>query len=391
MIELVFFFQYISDLVLYQVNFNLHLHKACLSNTTDVKSYRDCYINLRGFSLVTNFTTYYSRLAVSILCVLYVSLAISWSDISGRRRRPLIFIAIFGQIMKSISGLINHFFNTSMVVTFIFNMIFELIGGINMMFVVAQIYTCETSTVGNRTMRLGLLWVVRLICEVIFYEIAEKFALNSGFYYSYTFCIVLSIIALVLATLLIKDEFVVPEVEKPSLLQLFDVTRIVHSFKLVFKKSLRSKRLLVLLLLIAYVMVYCVYEGENGTAALFHIHFQQAYKRRVDSISVTFAKNLSIIFNTLLCCVILSKCLKIRDVSIGIFAGICNLIGVILYFLVGNIWHVYIATMLNAFHGVILFTSVSFLTKFYDGKEFANGYIQWFLQKLSTALSRLYT
>ncbi|XP_065210855.1 uncharacterized protein LOC135838955 [Planococcus citri] len=369
MIELVFFFHYISDLVLSQVNLYLYLHKACLANTTTEKTYGACYIDQQGFTLVSKVTGSYYRWAMLFLCVFYVSLATSWSDTSGRRRRPLVFIAIFGQIMQSISGLINHFFDSSLIVAAISNMIFEFIGGIHMMFVVAQIYICEISAVGNRTMRLGLLWVVRLVCQLLGSGIANKYVFGFGFYYSYTLCIVLSIISLVLAALLVKDKFVIPE-ERRSLLRLFDVTRIVHCFKLVFKKSLGSKRLLVLLLLIAYVVVYCVYQGENGTASYVISYQLASLDSRVHWNALLFVRNLAIIFNTLLCCVILSKCLKIRDVSIGIFAGICNLIGVILHFLVGQIWHVYIAALLNAFHGVVLFTTVSFLSKFYDGKEF---------------------
>ncbi|XP_065210865.1 uncharacterized protein LOC135838960 [Planococcus citri] len=373
MIELAFFFHYISDLVLNQVNSRLYLQKACLANTTTEKSYKVCYIDQDGLSRliwpVT--TTSYYRWAMLFLCVFYVSLATSWSDISGRRRRPLVFIAIFGQIMQSICGLLNHFFNSSFIVTFIFNSIFEFIGGINMMFVVAQIYICETVAVENRTMRLGLLWVVRLVCQIVGYQITNHLVYDKfGFYYSYALCLILSIIARVLAALRVYDKFIVPE-EQQSFWKLFDVTRIAHSFKLVFKESLGKKRQLVLLLLIAYVLVYCVYEGENGSASYIIITVLRSLDGSLRHYSsVLVAKNLASIFNTLFCCVILSKCLKIRDVSIGIFASICNLIGIILYFFVGQTWHLYIATMLNAFHGVILFTGVSFLTKFFDGKEF---------------------
>ncbi|XP_065210859.1 uncharacterized protein LOC135838956 isoform X2 [Planococcus citri] len=175
----------------------------------------------------------------------------------------------------------------------------------------------------------------------------------------------------ILLCILQNDKFVVPE-EKLSFSKLFDATRIAHNFKLVFKKSLGKKRLLVLLLLIAYVLMYFVYEGENVFSTYYIINslLGSLYATDQHWTALQVVKNIALIFSTLLCCVILSKCLKIRDVSIGIFASICNIIGVIFYFLVGQTWQLYVATMLNVCHGVILFTSVSFLSKFYDGKEF---------------------
>ncbi|XP_065210861.1 uncharacterized protein LOC135838958 isoform X2 [Planococcus citri] len=222
-------------------------------------------------------------------------------------------------------------------------------------------------------MRLGLLWVVRIVCQIIGYGIASNIINNVGFLMAYMICLGLSIIAGVIAAFRVYDKFVVPEdsEEKQSFSQLFDVTRIAHSFKLVFKQSLGRKRLLVVLLLIAYVLVYCVYEGDNGTASyIINSLLESLAGTILHRSSLEFAKNVAIIFCTLFCCVILSKCLKVRDVSIGMFAGICNLIGVILYFFVGQTLHLYIDTMLNAFHGVILFTSVSYMSKFFDGKEF---------------------
>ncbi|XP_065210864.1 uncharacterized protein LOC135838959 isoform X3 [Planococcus citri] len=374
MIELVFFFHHISDIVLDLVNSELYLRKACISeNTTGVpgRAFIFCYGKQEGFvSFVWPVTGSIYRWAMLFLCVFYVSLATSWSDTSGRRRRPLVFIAIFGQIMQSICGLMNYFLNSGFIVTFICNSIFEFIGGINMMFVVAQIYICETVAVENRTMRLGLLWVVKLVCKLICIYGYGNIIHNVGSLYSYILCLVLSIIAGVLAAFRVYDKFVVSE-EKQSFSQLFDVTRIVHSFKLVFKQSLGKKRQLVLLLLIAYVLMYCVYEGENGTTSLINSLLESLTGTTLHRSSFEFVKDFAIIFSILFCGVILSKFLKVPDVSIGMFAGICNLIAVISYLFVGQTLHRYIDMMLKAFHGVILLTSVSYLSKFFDGKEFA--------------------
>ncbi|XP_065210863.1 uncharacterized protein LOC135838959 isoform X2 [Planococcus citri] len=327
MIELVFFFHHISDIVLDLVNSELYLRKACISeNTTGVpgRAFIFCYGKQEGFvSFVWPVTGSIYRWAMLFLCVFYVSLATSWSDTSGRRRRPLVFIAIFGQIMQSICGLMNYFLNSGFIVTFICNSIFEFIGGINMMFVVAQIYICETVAVENRTMRLGLLWVVKLVCKLICIYGYGNIIHNVGSLYSYILCLVLSIIAGVLAAFRVYDKFVVSE-EKQSFSQLFDVTRIVHSFKLVFKQSLGKKRQLVLLLLIAYVLMYCVYEGENGTTSLINSLLESLTGTTLHRSSFEFVKDFAIIFNM----------------------------------------------MLKAFHGVILLTSVSYLSKFFDGKEF---------------------
>ncbi|XP_065210850.1 probable peptidoglycan muropeptide transporter SLC46 [Planococcus citri] len=368
-IEPVYFFHYTTYILLDLINTNLYLQKACRFNaTTEPDLSTPCDNEKQGVLFASKINSNY-RYVMFTVCILYTMLATCWSDESGRRRRPLIFLPIFGQILQSINGCVHsYFWYWTPLSAAISDMIFEMsVGGISLMIIAVQIYVCDMSNTENRTMRLGLLWGVKTLCMPVGNGSAGFLLRTIGFFYSYFVCLVLSAISLLLVVILVKDISVVPA-EKPSFLQLFNPIRIVHSFKVVFKKTLGSKRSLVLLLLIAYVAVYFTFQGEKTVFYLF-IRYKFHWDEKQFSLYLVY-RNIVVVSGTLFCSFILSKWLKIHDGLIGAFAGMWDIVAVIAYLLADRDWQLYVAALFDLFHGTALSVSVSFLSKFYQGDEF---------------------
>lgn len=288
-IEPVFFFHYTTYILLDMINTNLYLQKACRSNiTAEPDLSTPCDNEKQGVLFASKINSNY-RYVMFTVCILFTMLATCWSDESGRRRRPLVFLPIFGQFLQSINGCLHsYFWYWTPMTAAISDMVLEMsVGGITMMIIAAQIYVCDMSDAENRTMRLGLLWGVKTLCMPVGNGSAGFLIRTIGFFYSYCLCIVLSTISLILAVVLVKDISV--PAEKQSFLQLFNPMRIVHSFKVVFKKTLGSKRTLVLMLLVLYVCVYFTFQGTLSLVLVFFF-ITISFRTRFHDLCITWRK-----------------------------------------------------------------------------------------------------
>lgn len=261
-IEPVYFFYYSTYIIIDLVNTNLYLQKACRFNAT-IEPDLDtaCDNEKQGVLFASKINSNY-RFVMFTLCIIYTMLATCWSDESGRRT-PLIFLPIFGQLLQSINGCLHsYFWYWPPMAAVLSDMLFETgVGGVTLFLTAAQIYICDITNAENRTMRLGLLLGVKTLCMPVGNGSAGFLIRSIGFFYTYSLCLALSAISCILAFVLVKDVSV-PVNQRRDFLQLFNITRIVDSFKVVFKESLGSKRVVVLLLLILYVSIYFAVQGR---------------------------------------------------------------------------------------------------------------------------------
>lgn len=244
------------------LNTNLYLQKACRDDKTrepDLNTF--CDDEKRGITYVswinTNFVCY--KMILTVLCAALVT---SWSDEAGKRRRPLILLPITGQILESMSGCMQSYFwhwspINAVVANFIFHVLF---GGMTLFGIGCYVYICEISSYENRTMRLGIISAIKLVCTPVTNGFAGFVFREIGFFHCYLLSLMFSLISIVYAVAFIRDTSV-PVKNERTVWRSINICKLPENFKVVFKKSLGKKRIIIGMLLMIQVFVVFSTEG----------------------------------------------------------------------------------------------------------------------------------
>ncbi|XP_065210821.1 probable peptidoglycan muropeptide transporter SLC46 [Planococcus citri] len=367
-VEPAYFFYWSTYVIADSAYTNLLLQKKCrVSTLAEPDLNTPCDDEKQGVVFATEMNSFY-RMVMLLLALIVAIFMSSWSDEAGKRRRPLIFLPIIGLIFQSIFGCLHSYFwswiPTSAV---LLNSIPEVItGGISMMIMATQIYICDVSSLENCTLRMGILLATRTLAD-LFGCGSSGFILHSfGFFYTYLLCFVLSVISLILACIFVKDVSV-PVSKKSNFIKSFNVTKIVDSFKVVFSKKLGKNRIVVVMLMITYTLVFFTTQGEKGILYLFLRH-KFHWNEREYSIYVLY-RYTGVIVGNLFCSVVMSKLLKLHDGMIGIIAGIFDTIAAFGYLFASQDWHLYVVPLFDVFHGAALTVCICFLSKYYESHE----------------------
>lgn len=256
-VELSFFFYCVTNELMKFLNTNLYLQKACRFNqTTEPDLDTQCDDEGRGILFVSEVSSKYYPINFC-LCHIITVFATCWSDETGRRRRPLIFIPLMAQIVSSLSGLFHtYFWHLNPMYAVFGEVLFDsLCGGMPLITYASQMYLCDISSLESRTMRLGVLGAIKVV-TILIGKGGCGFILHCfGFLFSYLLCYLLSTLGLLLGLLLITDNSI-PVEKKKKLHQIININSIVDSFRVVFKKSLGPKRIVVFLLLMTNLAAY---------------------------------------------------------------------------------------------------------------------------------------
>ncbi|XP_065203570.1 tetracycline resistance protein, class C-like [Planococcus citri] len=353
-----------------EIDANLWLQKTCrLDHLIEPDLNTQCDDEKKGLLYVTEVNSKYGSVA-SFLSVIIAMFAAIWSDEAGRRRRPLIFISLFGIFLRALSGCLNSYFwhwNPSIAVAS-WVTIYSTTGGIAMMLIISQTYLCDISDAEDRTMRLVLSTAVRAVGTI-----AGKggfgFVLRwVGFLYFYALCLLLSVISLILAVILIRDTSV-PVEKKVRFGQMFSLRRVllIDSFKVTFSRKLAGKRTIIVLLLVANVAINCTSVGE---LSVLYVYLRRRFQwdERMYSKYVFFKFSASTL-GALFCSFVLSKRLKIHDGLIGILATVCDTMAITGLLFAFENWQLYTIPVMDMFHGTVYTVSISFMSKYYDKSE----------------------
>lgn len=247
------------------LNTNLFLQKACRFDTTaepDLNTF--CDDEKRGITYVSWIHTNF-LFAKMVFAVITSIIFTSWSDEAGKRRRPLIILPIIGQILETISGSLQSYFwywppIYGVVSNFILHLCF---GGMTLFGTGCFVYICEVSSFESRTMRIGIISAIKIICTPISNGFAGFIIREIGFFYCYVLAFVFSVISLIYAFVFVKD-ISVPVKKKTTIWSALNLCKLSENFKIVFKKSLGSNRIIVALLLLVQIFVVFSSEGETG-------------------------------------------------------------------------------------------------------------------------------
>ncbi|XP_065210871.1 probable peptidoglycan muropeptide transporter SLC46 [Planococcus citri] len=362
-------FYFLSHVMIDVINTNLYLQKSCRLNATSEPNLQTpCDDEKLGLIFVSSFNAKYSFIQLIPMLILIV-LMMSWSDEAGMKRKILIVLPIIGMIFQSINGCLQTYFWTwSASYAAMTNTALQVFsGGFLLMWYSSQLHVCDKSTPDNRTLRIGILTALKYICSPIGNGMAGYLIRKAGFFKSFLVCLVLASGSLVSAAVLVQDADV-PVQKKVSLWGLFKITRVIDSFRVVFKRSLGRKRVVVLLLLLVHATVLFSEEGERSVFYLF-MRYKFKWNELMFGKYQTYKLG-GIIVGTIFCSGILSKLCKLHDGVIGTFAGFWDIWAALGYVFASQVWHLYLIPLLDIFHGTAIIVNFSFLTQFYDRNEF---------------------
>lgn len=255
---------YLSTVVTNFLFTNLFLQKSCRFNATtepDLKT--PCDDEAAGQTFMTQVNSW--RYSVSMyMMIVFTILGSSWSDKAGRRRRPLIFIPLVGQLLvTSIGCLYSYFWQWSvMSVVIIETIIHGVTGSRFSLLFTTQMYIYDITTTENRTLRLGILTALHSVCIQIGSGVSGYVLRRVGFLNSFLLCTVLTALSIVLGIILIEDTSV-PVKKTLTFWQMLNPTGVYKSFRTVFENRSFNRRVVIILLLIMDACTLFAGVGES--------------------------------------------------------------------------------------------------------------------------------
>lgn len=242
---------------------NLFLQKNCRVNQTHEPDLNTpCENEKRGVAHVAFINSWF-HFPTYILMNVLSALIINWSDIAGRKRKIILLLAVFGQILEmSVGSLHSYFWQWPSLAALLSYELCQIFTGGRILFLHAMIlYMSDISSKEKRTSQLSRGFLLYYIC-IPFGNALSGFMLKSvGFFYSYLIGLFISIVAFSLGIVFIKD-ISIPVEKKESFLKMINPIRFKDAITTIFRKRPHYKRFILVLLLVSDFMVLFTRTGE---------------------------------------------------------------------------------------------------------------------------------
>lgn len=130
-----------------------------------------------------------------------------WSDSHGRRRRPLIFLPIMGQVLTDSLCILNvYFWNWPPHIAAIFEAITPGLFGARSVFWIGIIsYISDNCSIELRTLKYGVINAIYTISNLVGAGLAGFLNVDLGFYGAFMVSIILNLIAILIGYFFLKD------------------------------------------------------------------------------------------------------------------------------------------------------------------------------------------
>lgn len=222
-----------------QVGTNLILRKGCdLNATSGPADLRDrCPDESGAQELVARIQTWKLSIQYSVPLV-FILFAGPWSDTHGRRRRPLMFIPIAGQLATDLFNVLNVYnWHWPPAVAAVTECLVPALTGSRICCVVGVAsYVADITRVEDRTRRIGTLMSLYFIATPIGACTAGLLNVAVGFYGAFGACVALNCLALLLGAALVTDRSVPYDKSSSSAWQTFNPKVIADSARVLLKK-----------------------------------------------------------------------------------------------------------------------------------------------------------
>lgn len=292
-VEPMLFFYFFTTVLSTYVGSNLLLHKGCDPDATRAPDLSGggprCPLESEAQQRVSAINMA-KAVVQELLTLTFVMFAGPWSDRHDRRRRPLMFVPVFGQIVCDAVNVLCTVFWAGVpptVTGLAQSIIVSATGSFHCFLIGMYAYLSDITGEADRTMRLGFASAVLPLAATAGALCSGYLNVKLGFIGVFALNIVINVLALLLGLLFIYDtsEPTKPAIEpvaKPALepvkpasngtirdiKSLFDPQIVVTSFKTTFAKREGHKRVVLLLMILASPLTGVPFIG-NYASLLF--------------------------------------------------------------------------------------------------------------------------
>ncbi|CAH1721854.1 unnamed protein product [Aphis gossypii] len=159
-LEPMLFLYFVANVLSNNVGTNMLLHKVCNPNATaepDLRASPECMLE-NGAQHGVSSINVWKHIIQELVSLVFIMFAGPWSDLHGRRRRPLMFVPVIGQMTCDAFNLLSALFwgSVSPTVTGIAqSVIISVTGSQHCFFIGMFAYLADITDTSNRTMRIG--------------------------------------------------------------------------------------------------------------------------------------------------------------------------------------------------------------------------------------------
>ncbi|VVC25040.1 Major facilitator superfamily,Major facilitator superfamily domain [Cinara cedri] len=364
---------------------NLLLQKACNSSVP----FGDCAIGEANVQHVVSKINSWKPIIFYATPIMMIVFAGPWSDSHGRRRRPLIFLPIIGQVLTDILCILNVYFWEwpPQIAALCEALTPGLFGGYNMFWVGMLSYISDNCPTELRTLRYGIINFLFNISRLIGTGLAGFLNVRLGFYGVFIVPIIINSTAVMIGLVFVKDTSQPYDKNvvwlKPK--------RFIKNYFNVFKNKRSKYTITVILLLLCQSVLVGRMAGENIITYLyirytfkwFEVEYGifSAYKFVIISLGTYFAGT------------IMSINMKLNDAVIGSIACVFDIFVAFGYVFINEPWQLLIVASVDFFHGTALSISTSLISKIVDVDELGrlNSIIRLCTALLSIFIVSLYS
>ncbi|XP_050054161.1 uncharacterized protein LOC114130428 [Aphis gossypii] len=311
----------------------------------------------------------YLQYSISFVVAL---LAGAWSDSHGRRRKPLIFLPIIGQILTDGLYFVNNFWYWTSTFNIIFTAVIPgLYVGRNMFWIGVMSYVSENSKFEGRTLKHGIIIATYTFSLLIGWGliiILKKSTDRLHRYLLFVVPILFNLFAILIGQLYIEDN---SDTYDRDIIW-FRPNSVFKGFIDLFKNKFKGFSIVLATLIICQSVIVARIGSE------YEIIMQYISKSFMwyhdDHIYFSVIKMLAIIFGTMFSVFVLSYNMKIHDLAIGISACIIYIIAAILYIVSNQFWQIFIISMIYLCHGSAVTITISLTSKIMDNDQLGRFY-----------------
>lgn len=266
-LEPMLFLYFLTTVISNYVGTNMMLHKGCDPDATvapDLKVSAHCLMEKSAQHGVSTINVW-KHLIQELLSVTFIVFAGPWSDNHGRRRRPLMFVPVFGQILcDTLNVLFSTFWQVSPAITGITqSVIVATTGSYHCFFIGMMSYLSDITDDTNRTMRIGFAAAIVPLAATLGALAAGYLNVHLGFVGVFALNIGINVLALFLGCLFIYDTSIPYQLSDSLYESTFDPNIIVNSVKMVFIERKNHKRIILILMVIATPLTGAPFIGKK--------------------------------------------------------------------------------------------------------------------------------
>ncbi|XP_063216920.1 probable peptidoglycan muropeptide transporter SLC46 [Bacillus rossius redtenbacheri] len=363
---------------------NLNLEKACRVNlqyseeVCDALSVRETANYTKQETevqqLVAGMTVWKTILQSAIPSLLMLFMG-AWTDRRGRRK-PCMLLPILGEFLTSI-GLILctfFFFELPMEVAGVVEALFPAItGGWFTMFMATFSYIGDVTSKEMRTLRIGVVNVFVSLGVPVGMALSGVLYRKIGFYGIFSISAVLYVMSFWYGLLGIKEEAKPrppKEVDGKAcgfLRDFFDIGHVAETFRVAFKSGKDQRRMRVIMLMVACMVIIGPLHGEMAVMYLF-----TRYRFNWDEVDFSIFSTYSMVTNligTMISVGLFSHVLKIDDALIGVMSCTSKILSCFMYAFATTDWMIYLAPIIEMLNGTSFIAMRSIATKLVPADE----------------------